>query len=309
MKIIFMGTPDFACPALKAIVRSGHKLLGVVTGEDKRQGRGRKLRETPVKKLAKENNLQVFQPASLKSESFLKQMQDISPDIFVVVAFRILPRELINIPKFGAINLHASLLPKYRGAAPINWAIINGEKETGNTIFQIKPKVDTGDILFQQKIEIGEDDIAGTIHDKLSEIGAPALVKVLDDLENQNIKPLIQNNEKATKAPKIFPELGKINWNNDAISIKNLVHGLSPWPAAVSKFNNKRIKFFQAEILDTDTQNSAGTIVILDKVKIGIQTGKGIFLPLLIQSEGKKTMKIVDFLKGFQGKIGDRFAI
>lgn len=304
-----MGTPDFACPALKAIVRSGHKLLGVVTGEDKRQGRGRKLRETPVKKLAKENNLQVFQPASLKSESFLKQMQDISPDIFVVVAFRILPRELINIPKFGAINLHASLLPKYRGAAPINWAIINGEKETGNTIFQIKPKVDTGDILFQQKIEIGEDDIAGTIHDKLSEIGAPALVKVLDDLENQNIKPLIQNNEKATKAPKIFPELGKINWNNDAISIKNLVHGLSPWPAAVSKFNNKRIKFFQAEILDTDTQNSAGTIVILDKVKIGIQTGKGIFLPLLIQSEGKKTMKIVDFLKGFQGKIGDRFAI
>ncbi len=304
-----MGTPDFACPALKAIVRSGHKLLGVVTGEDKRQGRGRKLRETPVKKLAKENNLQVFQPASLKSESFLKQMQDISPDIFVVVAFRILPRELINIPKFGAINLHASLLPKYRGAAPINWAIINGEKETGNTIFQIKPKVDTGDILFQQKIEIGEDDIAGTIHDKLSEIGAPALVKVLDDLENQNIKPLIQNNEKATKAPKIFPELGKINWNNDAISIKNLVHGLSPWPAAVSKFNNKRIKFFQAEILDTDTQNSAGTIVILDKVKIGIQTGKGIFLPLLIQSEGKKTMKIVDFLKGFQGKIGDRFVI
>ncbi|MCD6101007.1 MAG: methionyl-tRNA formyltransferase [Candidatus Marinimicrobia bacterium] len=307
MKVVFMGTPDFAVPSLREIGKSNHQIISVVTGPDKPRGRGQKLSKTPVKEAAEKLNLTILQPEKLDSPEFSKQIEKLEPDIFVVVAFRILPESLLQIPRKGAINLHASLLPRYRGAAPINWAIINGERETGITIFQIKPEVDTGEILYQEKIEIKEDDTAGSLHDKLSRIGAKALVRVLDMIERGEVKPIPQNEKLATYAPKIKPEMGRIDWSKEAKNIKNLIHGLSPVPGAFSFFKNKRVRFLKANIEDTGTSYSPGTIVYLDKKCMKIQTGRGLLLPSMLQTEGKKPLTVTEFIKGFRGNTGDRF--
>ena len=307
MKVVFMGTPDFAVPSLREIGKSNHQIISVVTGPDKPRGRGQKLSKTPVKEAAEKLNLTILQPEKLDSPEFSKQIEKLEPDIFVVVAFRILPESLLQIPRKGAINLHASLLPRYRGAAPINWAIINGERETGITIFQIKPEVDTGEILYQEKIEIKEDDTAGSLHDKLSRIGAKALVRVLDMIERGEVKPIPQNEKLATYAPKIKPEMGRIDWSKEAKNIKNLIHGLSPVPGAFSFFKNKRVRFLKANIEDTGTSYSPGTIVYLDKKCMKIQTGRGLLLPSILQIEGKKPLTVTEFIKGFRGNTGDRF--
>jgi len=307
MKVVFMGTPDFAVPSLREIGKSNHQIISVVTGPDKPRGRGQKLSKTPVKEAAEKLNLTILQPEKLDSPEFSKQIEKLEPDIFVVVAFRILPESLLQIPRKGAINLHASLLPRYRGAAPINWAIINGERETGITIFQIKPEVDTGEILYQEKIEIKEDDTAGSLHDKLSRIGAKALVRVLDMIERGEVKPIPQNEKLATYAPKIKPEMGRIDWSKEAKNIKNLIHGLSPVPGAFSFFKNKRVRFLKANIEDTSTSYSPGTIVYLDKKCMKIQTGRGLLLPSMLQTEGKKPLTVTEFIKGFRGNTGDRF--
>jgi len=307
MKVVFMGTPDFAVPSLREIGKSNHQIISVVTGPDKPRGRGQKLSKTPVKEAAEKLNLTILQPEKLDSPEFSKQIEKLEPDIFVVVAFRILPESLLQIPRKGAINLHASLLPRYRGAAPINWAIINGERETGITIFQIKPEVDTGEILYQEKIEIKEDDTAGSLHDKLSRIGAKALVKVLDMIEGGEVKPIPQNEKLATYATKIKPEMGRIDWSKEAKNIKNLIHGLSPVPGAFSFFKNKRVRFLKANIEDTGTSYSPGTIVYLDKKCMKIQTGRGLLLPSILQTEGKKPLTVTEFIKGFRGNTGDRF--
>ncbi|MBO8151456.1 MAG: methionyl-tRNA formyltransferase [Candidatus Neomarinimicrobiota bacterium] len=307
MKVVFMGTPDFAVPSLREIGKSNHQIISVVTGPDKPRGRGQKLSKTPVKEAAEKLNLTILQPEKLDSPEFSKQIEKLEPDIFVVVAFRILPESLLQIPRKGAINLHASLLPRYRGAAPINWAIINGERETGITIFQIKPEVDTGEILYQEKIEIKEDDTAGSLHDKLSRIGAKALVRVLDMVERGEVKPIPQNEKLATYAPKIKPEMGRIDWSKEAKNIKNLIHGLSPVPGAFSFFKNKRVRFLKANIEDTGTSYSPGTIVYLDKKCMKIQTGRGLLLPSMLQTEGKKPLTVTEFIKGFRGNTGDRF--
>ncbi|RKY47657.1 MAG: methionyl-tRNA formyltransferase [Candidatus Neomarinimicrobiota bacterium] len=307
MKVVFMGTPDFAVPSLREIGKSNHQIISVVTGPDRPRGRGQKLSKTPVKEAAEKLNLTILQPEKLDSPEFSKQIEKLEPDIFVVVAFRILPESLLQIPRKGAINLHASLLPRYRGAAPINWAIINGERETGITIFQIKPEVDTGEILYQEKIEIKEDDTAGSLHDKLSRIGAKALVRVLDMIERGEVKPIPQNEKLATYAPKIKPEMGRIDWSKEAKNIKNLIHGLSPVPGAFSFFKNKRVRFLKANIEDTGTSYSPGTIVYLDKKCMKIQTGRGLLLPSMLQTEGKKPLTVTEFIKGFRGNTGDRF--
>jgi len=307
MKVVFMGTPDFAVPSLREIGKSNHQIISVVTGPDKPRGRGQKLSKTPVKEAAEKLNLTILQPEKLDSPEFSKQIEKLEPDIFVVVAFRILPESLLQIPRKGAINLHASLLPRYRGAAPINWAIINGERETGITIFQIKPEVDTGEILYQEKIEIKEDDTAGSLHDKLSRIGAKALVRVLDMIERGEVKPIPQNEKLATYAPKIKPEMGRIDWSKEAKNIKNLIHGLSPVPGAFSFFKNKRVRFLKANVEDTGTSYSPGTIVYLDKKCMKIQTGRGLLLPSILQTEGKKPLTVTEFIKGFRGNTGDRF--
>ena len=307
MNVIYMGTPEFAVPGLAAIAKSRHQVKLVVTGPDKAVGRGRKLRETPVKKMARELNLPILQPESLKSPDFIETVKAVQADIIVVVAFRILPPELINATRLGAINLHASLLPKYRGAAPINWAIMNGDKETGFTIFQIKPKVDTGDILMQETVAINTKDTYGELYERLSKLGAPALVKILSDLENDKVQAVPQDDIQASKAPKIFPRMGQLDWKNSADSIKNLIHGLSPYPGAYTYFGKKRIKILRADVSPGKSDYPPGTITFLDGNRLVIQTGSGNLHPLELQAEGKKVLPVSEFLRGFQAKIGDRF--
>jgi len=307
MKIIFMGTPEFAVPTLEALIDSDHEVIAVVTGQDKKRGRGHKVRSTPVKKVAEQHTLKILQPKSLKSDDFKSALNQLTPDIFVVVAFRILPKDVLNIPKFGSVNLHSSLLPKYRGAAPINWAVLNGDKETGISIFQIEPKVDTGDLLFQKKITIAPTDTCQEVHDKLAMLGATYLPAVLHQLEAGTISNIPQDDSKATKAPKIYPEMGEIDWSVEAVKIKNQINGLSPYPGAYAHFNGKRIKFLRADFTPESMEAEAGTIVKHDKNTLGIQTGAGIIYPLALQKAGKRVMPVKDFLNGFQGKIGDKF--
>ena len=307
MKIIFMGTPDFAVPSLEKLANSNHEIISVVTGPDKKKGRGQKVHSTPIKQVAEKYNLPILQPISLKDEEFKKQLEKLQPDIFVVVAFRILPKNIINIPKFGSVNLHSSLLPKYRGAAPINWAVLNGDKETGITIFQIEPKVDTGDMLLQNKIKIQETDTCQEVHDNLSILGADSLLEALDNLESGTTSKIPQNDSMATKAPKIYPEMGEIDWSKEANEIKNQIHGLSPFPGAYSFFNKKRIKILRANIEMKNENSEPGSIVIINKKLLGIQTGNGILYPIELQKEGKRAMPVQNFLNGFQGKIGEKF--
>jgi len=307
MKIIFMGTPDFAVPSLKAITASPHEIVGIVTSPDKPAGRGQIIHATPVKSFARELSIPIFQPESLKQPEFLNQLRNLKAAIMIVVAFRILPDEVLTIPPKGAINLHASLLPKYRGAAPINWALINGESETGVTIFQIRPQVDTGEILWQERVPIAVEDTFGSLHDRLAIIGATALVKVLDKIERGAIYPVPQNHSTATLAPKIYPQLGEINWANSARSIKGLIHGLSPTPGAYTFFKSKRIKILAAEWSDAITEILPGTITVWNKQRLGIQTGQGILYPRELQWEGKKILPVAEFLRGFKAGRGDRF--
>jgi len=307
MKIIFMGTPDFAVPSLQAIIASHHEIAGIVTSPDKPAGRGQIIHATPVKSFARELSIPIFQPESLKAPEFLNQLLNLKAAIMIVVAFRILPDEVLTIPPKGAINLHASLLPKYRGAAPINWVLINGESETGVTIFQIRPQVDTGEILWQEKVPIAVEDTFGSLHDRLAKIGATALVKVLDQIERGEIYPVLQNHSAATLAPKIYPQLGEINWANSAHSIKGLIHGLSPNPGAYTFFEGKRIKILSAEWSDEIFKQFPGTVTVWDKQRLGIQTGQGILYPRELQWEGKKILPVAEFLKGFKAGRGARF--
>lgn len=303
-----MGTPDFAVPAFQAIVDSRHEILAVVTGPDVARGRGCLVQSTPVKCLALNENLPVFQPVSLKDPELHTRLREIQTDLYVVVAFRILPPEMIAIPRLGAINLHASLLPKYRGAAPIHWALINGERATGVTVFQIKSTVDTGDILLQERIDIQPDDTYGTLSPRLAESGARLLVKALDGLTAGTIRVIPQDNDAATPAPKIYPEMGKIDWSKPAEEIKFLIHGLSPIPGAYTFFGDRRLKILKATFENNVYPDVPGTIVCRQKAGLAIQTGRGLLKPTELQLEGRKPLSIAEFLCGFSGQVGDRFA-
>uniref|UniRef100_A0A7V3E6A1 Methionyl-tRNA formyltransferase n=1 Tax=Ignavibacterium album TaxID=591197 RepID=A0A7V3E6A1_9BACT len=298
MKIVFMGTPDFAIPSLKAIYNSKHQLLAVVTTPDKERGRGQKITFTPVKQFAVEHNIPVFQPEKLKgNEEFANQMKELQPDLFVVVAFRILPKEIFEIPKFGSFNLHASLLPEYRGAAPIQWALIKGETETGLTTFKLAEKVDTGNIYLQIKVPIYPEDNFGTLHDRLSELGADVVMKTIEMIENGNYQLLPQDDSLASPAPKITKEICKIDWNKSADEIHNLVRGLSPYPAAFFLFKDKVIKVYRTEIVRT--RNLKPFEIYQTKKELIIGCGKDAIRILEIQQEGKKRMGIEEFLRGF----------
>lgn len=298
MKIVFMGTPDFAIPSLKAIYHSNHQLLAVVTTPDKERGRGQKITFTPVKQFAVDNNIPVYQPEKLKgNEEFANQMKELQPDLFVVVAFRILPKEIFEIPKFGSFNLHASLLPKYRGAAPIQWALIKGETETGLTTFKLAEKVDTGNIYLQIKVPIYPEDNFGTLHDRLSELGADVVMKTIDMIESGNYQLLPQDDSLASPAPKITKEICKIDWNKSADEIHNLVRGLSPYPAAFFLFKDKVIKIYRTEIVRT--RNLKPFEIYQTKKELIIGCGEDAIRILEIQQEGKKRMSIEEFLRGF----------
>jgi methionyl-tRNA formyltransferase len=297
MKIIFMGTPDFAVPSLNKIVTSKHNVIAVVTAPDKERGRGQKVSSTPVKEFAQTNNIPLFQPASLKDPGFINSMKELAPDLFVVVAFRILPREVFEIPKFGSFNLHGSLLPKYRGAAPIQWAIIKGEKETGVTTFALEDKVDTGNYYIQKKIAILAEDNYGTIHDKLSITGADAVVATINLIDSGIYTLKKQDDSLASPAPKILKETGLIDWNKSAKEVNNLVRGLSPYPGAYFFHKNKLIKVFRASV-DITKELIPGEI-FATKEELIIGCGVNSLRVTELQLEGRKKLPVVELLRGF----------
>lgn len=292
-----MGTPQFAVPSLDILLKNGHEILSVVTVPDKPKGRGQKLGISEVKQFALENNLKVLQPVKLKDENFLNELKELQPDLIIVVAFRILPSVIFNIPKYGIFNLHGSLLPKYRGAAPINWAIINGDKETGVTTFFLKEKVDTGNIILQQKIEIGENDTFGEIYEKLSGIGAELVLKTVTQIEKGEVKIIEQKDEHSSPAPKIFKEDCRIDWSKSSEEIHNFVRGLSPYPTAFSTLDSKVLKIYLT--LKTQVKsNSDKGILLKEGKKLFVNTNDNLLEILELQLEGKKRMNAINFLNG-----------
>lgn len=308
MRIIFMGTPEFSLPSLKAILESKHQLVAVTTQPDKPRGRGRKLTPSPVKEFCLENHLEVLTPENLKSDDFVAQLKNLNPDLLVVVAFRILPEKVFTIPPLGTINLHASLLPRYRGAAPINWAIIKDERKTGVTTFFIRKKVDTGDIILQKEVEIHPEETYGELSQRLSLVGSGLVLETIDLIEKGQVEPLPQNHREATSAPKITPELCQIDWSRSAMEIKNLIRGLSPIPGARTVYRGEILKLFKAEVVDeTDYSEGFGEVVSAEGIKgIKIRTSKGSLRILSLQPQGKKRMKGEEFLRGYRIKAGDK---
>ncbi len=304
LKVVFFGTPDFAKASLQAIHKSQHEVVGVVTVSDKPSGRGQKLTESPVKKYAVENNLTVFQPEKLRNPEFLDQINALHADVFVVVAFRMMPKILFEMPKLGTFNLHASLLPDYRGAAPINYAIINGEEKTGATTFFINEKIDEGNILLQEEMPIYPNENAGELHDRLMEMGAKLVVKTLDGLAENKIEekpqPIVDLPKNAFK---IFKEDTRIHWDLDTKTIHNFIRGMSPYPCAFTTLKigdeEKGLKVFAGEYEVSAHDKPAGTLEV-EKNIFKIYTQDGFYCPTEVQLEGKKRMTVKDFLNGFQ---------
>jgi methionyl-tRNA formyltransferase len=301
-----MGTPEFAVASLDALVNAGCTIAGVITAPDKPAGRGLKLQESAVKKYALEKGLKVLQPEKLKNPLFLEELRLLNADVQVVVAFRMLPELVWNMPSTGTINVHASLLPQYRGAAPINWAIINGEKETGVTTFKLKHEIDTGDILLQEKINIGENETAGELHDKLKELGAQVLVRTIQGLADGPLKEVSQTDMENSSsgipkhAPKIFTETCKINWNKPVNEVHNLIRGLSPFPSAFTYLNEKLMKIYSSEREHKQTSIAAGQFDTDGKTYLKFACPDGYISLKEIQMEGKKKMYVEDFLRGYK---------
>ena len=308
MKIIFMGTPDFARDSLEAVYNAGYEIIGVVTNPDRPKGRGMKMIPSPVKEFALEKELKIYQPEKVKNNiEFIDEIKSLNPDVICVVAYgKILPEEILNIPKLGCINVHGSLLPKYRGAAPIQWAILNGDKETGVTTMYMDKGMDTGDMILKEKVTIGEDETTGELWDRLSKIGGELLVKTLEQIEARTA-PREKQGEDYTMAPMLNKEMAKIDWENkSAIEVKNLVRGLNPIMGAYTFWNGKKIKFWKVdiakgnEIIADNLEILRNGTVIVSNPKDGlyIKTKKGIIKVLEIQGENAKRMPIGDFLRG-----------
>ncbi len=300
LRIIYMGTPEFAVPPLDALVKDGWNIVAVITAMDKPKGRGKKLLGSPVKEAAIRHGIPILQPPNLKATAFNRELQEFKADLQVVVAFRMLPEMVWSMPPLGTFNLHASLLPDYRGAAPINWAIINGEKETGLTTFLLQHDIDTGNILFQEKEPIHPDDNAGSLYERLMHKGAKLVLKTVEAIANHQIRPTKQEEGSALHhAPKIFKEDCLIDWTKPALSIHNLIRGLSPYPAAWTQINGKTCKILQTEILEPNHEHlEPGEYQTDNKTKLVFQTGKGMVSVIELQMEGKKKMGIRDFLRG-----------
>jgi methionyl-tRNA formyltransferase len=302
-----MGTPDFAIPSLKILLDNHYDIVSVVTVPDKPAGRGLQLSTSAVKQYALKQGLQILQPERMKDEYFIRQLTYLKPDIFVVVAFRILPPEVFQIPKLGSFNLHASLLPKYRGAAPINWAIIRGEKETGVTSFFLQEKVDTGNIILQARVPIGPDENAGELHDKLSDIGAEIVLHTVRLIEAGKISPKLQDDSLASIAPKIFKDHCKIDWDKPSVQIHDLIRGLSPRPGAFTVYDGRILKIYRSQFVDVDKKCTSGEVLQADN-KLIIKTNDGAIELLDLQLEGKKRMSAEDFLRGYRLTIGEKFS-
>lgn len=303
LRIVFLGTPDFAVAALDALVKAKFNVVGVVTAPDKPAGRGRKIQESPVKKYALEHNIAVLQPGNLKSEEFLDQLKNLNGNLQIVVAFRMLPKAVWQLPKYGTFNLHASLLPNYRGAAPINWAVINGETKTGVTTFFIDEKIDTGNIILQEEVAIGDDETLGELQDKLMEVGSSLVVKTVQKIEKGTVKTLRQPENEQKPAPKIFTETCKINWNDTLSNTYNLIRGLNPYPAAWTTLMNNdeeiKIKIYDVKKESASHQYKTGTL-ITSKNEIKVAVTGGYIIIESLQLAGKKRMDSKSLLNGFR---------
>jgi len=298
-----MGTPDFAVAALQALLQSNHQVAAVITAPDKPAGRGLVIQESPVKRMALDHGIKVLQPTNLKNPAFLSELESIRADLFIVVAFRMLPEVIIQMPLKGCINLHASLLPDYRGAAPINWAIINGEKITGITTFFIRREIDTGDIILSEQVEIPDEINAGTLHDILMQRGARLIISSLEQIEQPDFQPKPQHMALIEKkAPKLTRDNTRISWHDSSRNIHNLIRGLSPYPAAWTMNNGKIFKILEGRVSHSKEQQQQPGLgkVIEDKLIVG--TGDGNYEILMLQPEGKKKMDIKSFLSGFRNK-------
>jgi methionyl-tRNA formyltransferase len=297
-----MGTPEFAVPALEILAKNNWNVVGVITAPDKPKGRGQKLIPSPVKEAALKHGLHILQPTNLKSLEFQDELRALKADLQIVVAFRMLPEAVWDMPPIGTFNLHASLLPNYRGAAPINWAIINGEKETGVTTFFLKHEIDTGSIIYQEKVAILPEDDLGSLYEKLMELGAKLVLKTVEAIAADEVVALPQDESKAMHhAPKIFKETGEINWANSADSIHNLIRGLSPYPATWTSLDGKNCKIFKTAVSEENLSKiELGNYSSDGKTFLKFQTGDGSLEILELQLEGKKRMKIGDFLRGYK---------
>lgn len=309
LRIIFMGTPEFAVPSLSKILHSRHKIVGIVTQPDRPRGRGRKLSPTPVKQFALENNLQpIFQPENLKDPEFIGNLKALPADVFVVVAFRILPEAVYTIPPKGTVNLHPSLLPKYRGAAPIPWTIINGEKVTGVTTIFIQKEIDAGNILLQKEEPVYEEDTAGSLHDRLAAMGAEVLLETLNLLEENAVTPRLQDESQASRAPKITREMTHLSFEQPARKVKNWIHGLSPHPGAYAIYRRKLIKFYRAHLVSEQaSSHPPGTILKARGSDLWIACDPGVVAIDELQMQGKKVLGTEEFLRGVPLSEGEKF--
>lgn len=299
-----MGTPDFAVPCLESLINAGYDVVGAFTQPDKPKGRGYALAPPPVKVTALEHNIPVYQPKTLKDGEALTILTELSPDCIVVVAYgKILPKAILDLPKYGCINVHASLLPKYRGAAPIQWSVLNGERETGVTAMYMDVGLDTGDMIMKKSCEIGENETAGQLHDKLSSLGASLIAETLKELENGTAQRKKQDDSQSCYAPMLDKSLCQIDWNATARQVHNKVRGLSPWPVATSSVNGKRVKIHSACL--SDSQGKPGEVISLSPLEVACGSGSIIINEL--QLEGKKRMDSRSFLNGHKLDIGDKF--
>jgi len=308
MNLVFMGTPDFAVPTLKALHESRHSVLAVVTQPDRPKGRGQEMQASPVKRYALDNGLKVYQPEKASAPEFVAELAELKPDLIVVIAYgQILRENLLSLPKHFCMNIHASLLPKYRGAAPINWAIINGDRESGVTTMKMDKGLDTGDILLMQKVTIENDDTAQHLHDKLSEAGGTLALETVDQLEQDLLHFIPQDDAESTYAAKLKKEDGLLHWNQEAVVIRNRVRGLEPWPGAFGFLKGKRLRFCKVETGPGEQADAPGVVMRVSDYGIEIGTLKDRIIVTEIQPEGKKRMSVKSYLRGHPVKPGEQF--
>ncbi len=309
MKIIYMGTPDFAVAPLEAILKAGHEVTAVVTQPDRQKGRGREVQYSPVKECALSYGIPVLQPLKIKEKDAVEELRKYPADIFVVAAFgQLLSEEILNMPRLGCINIHASLLPAYRGAAPIQWCVINGEEKTGVTIMQMAKGMDTGDILLQKEVVLDEKETGGSLFDRLMETGAELIVEVLPKIEAGELTPVVQKEELATYAGKITKDMGNIDFAKSAVTIERLIRGLNPWPSAFTHYKGKILKIWEADVVSecTNAENPVpGTVIAMDKESFTLATGEGALRIRSLQPEGKKRMSCAEFMRGYEVKVGE----
>ncbi len=303
MKVIFMGTPDFAVPSLEALLQH-HEVLAVVTQPDKPRGRGKKMAFSAVKERALQSGIDVLQPNKVRESAFIEQLKAYAPELIAVTAFgQILPEEILNMPKYGCINVHGSLLPKYRGAAPLQWAVINGEKQTGITTMYMAKGMDTGDMLLKESISITPEDTYGSVHDKMKHLGANLLLKTIEGLQKGTIVPVAQNEKEATYAPMLTKEMGHIDWSKNTQQIIHLIHGLDPAPTAYTMYQGEMLKIWQAEKTQ-QISGRVGEITAIEKRGFVVTTGDGSMLVTQVQAKGKKRMGADAYLRGNKMEIG-----